>query len=104
MDQQLRRIGGEADRDQAWCHRLFESAADGAGKVGLRGTLQRYLPGNRLFVDAVEFAFIDHVAADDRPVGLDDAGKAFFELSHVILLIPRGTFICHLIRTPESCG
>jgi hypothetical protein len=35
--------------------------------------LQRYLPADRVFIDPVEPAFINHMAARDGTIGLDNA-------------------------------
>jgi hypothetical protein len=78
--------GNEAGRDQ-----LVQSTADGCSEIGLGNALQRYLSADRISIDAVEFAAIDHIAAGNRAVRPDDTCQALFELSHRTLPPRRAT-------------
>src|SRR5215469_9945390 len=83
---QLGWIVGQTHSYQTRLHRLFHGAADRAGKVGLRGALQRNLPSDDIFVGSIEFTLVDHVSTSDRAICPDNAREPFFELSHGKLL------------------
>jgi len=44
--------------------------------------LQRHLSGDDVAVLALQLAALDHLAAGDRAVGVDDARHSLFEFGH----------------------
>ena len=65
----------QADSNQAWLHYFVQGAANGCREIGFDPPLKRQLPGNDILVDPGQLATFDHVAAGNRTIGLDNAGK-----------------------------
>ena len=87
VDMHLHWVRHQAHGAEARLHRLEGGAADHAGEIGFRLALQRNLPGDDVFVGPDQLAVIDQIAANDRAVSVDDAGKSVFESSHLDTLL-----------------